>query len=121
MVKFILYFTLSYSVLCVPISHRPLFTHLHALTSPYTQQAMVYLKDASKKGWEQTKKLFSNSTPQVSDSVRTTFSGTRKVISREELNVTVDEDGRPQDSYTQEERDLLNKVLLKETGHPTNK
>jgi len=111
--KFFISFALSFSILCIPVSGKPLFNHLQKWASPYAQEAIVYLKDLSHKGWEQTKKLFSNSTPQMQDSIRSTFSH-QKRVQQNYSTVTVDSDGETQDSYTKEEQELLNKVLSKE-------
>jgi hypothetical protein len=111
--KFIIAFCLSYAILCIPVSRQPLFSHLHQWTTPYAQEFMSYLKDASKRGWEHTKKLFSNSTPQMQDSVHSTFSAPQKEIYRSPA-IIVEDNGEVLDTYTREEKELLTKILSKE-------
>ncbi len=102
--KFFLYFCLSYLILCVPISHRPLFQHMHAITAPYAQQLLKQVKKASAKTWYQTKRLFLNSTPDLQDTVHTGLSAIQKKKADLELLES-------HEHYTPEEKALIEEAL----------
>ena len=102
--KFFLYFCLSYLILCVPISHRPLFQHMHAITAPYAKQLVKKVKRASAKTWHQTKRLFLNSTPDLQDTVHTGLSAIQKQKAALDLLET-------REHYTPEERALIEEAL----------
>ena len=109
--KFFLYFCLSYLILCVPISHRPLFQHMHAITAPYAQQLIKKVKKVSAKTWHQTKRLFLNSTPDLQDSVHTGLSGQVKP----KVNLDLIEES---EHYTPQEKALIEEALEQTEENP---
>ena len=102
--KFFLYFCLSYLILCVPISHRPLFQHMHAITAPYAKQLIKKVKKASAKTWHQTKRLFLNSTPDLQDTIHTGLSALEKQKADLDLLET-------HEHYTPEEKAIIEEAL----------
>jgi hypothetical protein len=105
--KSFVYFTLSFIILCIPIRKDPAFIHLYKLTAPYTQQLFKSVKDETLKSIKESKKIgkqaLLNITPKKhQDSISNTNSGTRKLSKKEQETM---------DSYTEEEKELLRKIL----------
>ncbi|MCK5071843.1 MAG: hypothetical protein KAQ98_00350 [Bacteriovoracaceae bacterium] len=105
LIKFFCYFVFSFAILCISVGNKPLFSHLHKITSPYSRSIMSSLKDAAIKGLKKGKNIISNTIPKEVDSVNSTYSAIRK-----SKYMKVDND-IPEDQYTSEERDLLEKIL----------
>ncbi len=116
MIRFTLYFALSFAILCIPTGdNRHLFDSLHSYVSPYAQEAVKITKQKFSTTSRYSKKLFSNSTPVVPgtrDEVTLQKSGINKEVIRDSDD---DEGEEPIDSptepYTQEEQAQLKKVI----------
>ena len=102
LIKFSIYFTISFFILNFPISDKKIFNHLEALTDPIANK--VYKKIGTnsdeflKEGKKVTKKLFNNTSEK--DVVRTGHSSSFKKAN-----------SLPKDDYTPEEREALLKIL----------
>lgn len=100
--KFVLYFSISFVILSIPIKRKVLFNYMHSVFAPYTTAILKSVKDEATRGYRAgsrlTKQLFDNSPPEVVDSVRSRISS--GMVKHNQ-----------QDAYTQEEQELLNKVL----------
>ena len=100
-IKFFLYFSLSFFILAIPIGGNPLFYSLEETARPITGKLFTYVKKKSKEGLETgtevTKKFFSNTVPPKKDSVRVKESGTKKPLGK----------------YTAEEKEFLQTILKK--------
>ena len=101
LVKFLVYFVISFGILCIPLSNRPLFTYLHKFTAPMWSD----IKQTTTNGIRNTQKLghkmFSDAVP-TNDILGETSSAPTRDLKH---------DKAPDDTYTQEERALLNKIL----------
>lgn len=103
-IRFVFYFTLSFAILCIPIGNdRQLFDKLYALVTPYADKAVLTTKQKLTTTKRYSKKLYSNSEPLRKDEVKTKSSGIQKKIEIKHQS--------PDDSYTDEERERLRKVL----------
>jgi hypothetical protein len=114
MIKFTIYFSISFVILCIPIQKTTLFDIIHNHAKPYTTQIFSNVEQAAshqiKKGSNFTKKFFSNSNPgDHQDKVITKFSSTKK-IAVENIDELMKDDVQDEE-YTPEERELLNKIL----------
>jgi hypothetical protein len=103
-IRFAFYFTLSFAILCIPIGNgRQLFDKLFNLVTPYAEKAALTTKQKLSTTQRYSKKLYSNSEPLEKDEVKSKFAGIKKKV--------VIQKNRPDDSYTDEERERLRKVL----------
>lgn len=106
-IRFVFYFTLSFAILCIPIGNgRQLFDKLYSMVTPYADKAVNTTKQKLTTTKRYTKKLYSNSEPLEKDEVKTKLAGTKKKIQTKNL--------APDDSYTDDERERLRKVLSEE-------
>ncbi|TNE98089.1 MAG: hypothetical protein EP326_10430 [Deltaproteobacteria bacterium] len=114
MLKFTIYFSISFVILCIPIQNRTLFNLIHKHASPYTTQIFSEVEKAAsnqiQKGSKFTKKFFSNSNPDQQDKVIAKFSSTKKPMMENVEELMKDEDTE-EEGYTVEEKELLNKIL----------
>jgi hypothetical protein len=115
--KFIIYFSVSFVILSIPLPKGTIFSMLHSQTNEYTESLFSSVSKKAKKGIKSgsyyTKKIFSNSEPTLQDKVFSKFSSTKKknYLDKEVSKVEDDLDG---EKFTDEERETLNKIL-KET------
>jgi hypothetical protein len=112
-VKFIIYFSVSFVILSFPLPKGTLFNMLHSQTNQYTESLFnsisLQAKNGVKKGTSYTKKIFSNSNPTIQDKVFSQFSSTKKQNYLEKVETDLDGE-----KFTNEEKEILNKIL-KET------
>ncbi|MCO4792988.1 MAG: hypothetical protein KC493_04710 [Bacteriovoracaceae bacterium] len=114
MIKFTVYFSISFIIMCIPVNNKTLFNLIHKHAKPYTTQIFSKVEyeagEQIKKGSKFTKKFFSNSNPPHQDQVISKFSSTRKETFKnvEEL---IKNDGEDSEEYSREEKELLNKIL----------
>ncbi len=113
MIKFTVYFSISFVILCIPIQNKTLFNIIHQHARPYTTQIFSEVEKAAstqiQKSSKFTKKFFSNSDPEQQDKVMAKFSSTKKPPVENVEELMKDEDH--EEGYTVEERELLNKIL----------
>lgn len=103
LIRFVFYFTLSFAILCIPIgNNRQLFDKLYGLITPYADKALSTTKQKLTTTKRYSKKLYSNSEPIEKDEVKTKLAGIKKLEVKHRA---------PDDSYTDEERERLRKVL----------
>lgn len=105
-IKGIIYFSASFAILCIPVSHEPLFNHLHEFIAPVTRDLFHSIKEEGKKGIEEGKKLGKKALFEVTpkEEISDAISSSRSAIKHEsnQLHPT---------KYTIEEKALLEKVL----------
>lgn len=105
LIRFVFYFTLSFAILCIPIGGgQQLFDKLYGMVTPYANKAVSTTKQKLTTTKRYSKKLYSNSEPLERDEVRTKLAGVKK----KKIEINHQE---PDDSYTDEERERLRKVL----------
>jgi hypothetical protein len=105
LIRFIFYFALSFAILCIPVGDgNHLFDKFYGMVTPYANQAVRLTKQKMSTTKRYSKKLYSNSEPIENDQVKLKLAGVQKKI-RTLKNQT------PDDSYTDEERARLKKVL----------
>ena len=97
LIKFLLYFSLSFFILNIPISGNPLFYSLENVARPVTDKIFTFMKEKSTDSINETKKLFTNTVRQKKDVVKVKRSSTKK----------------PMGKYTSEEREFLENILKK--------
>lgn len=103
--KFSLYFTLSFFILSLPIQDGPLFDKIYNITSPVTQDIVSYVK-----------KKIGRTTTDLQEVGQKAFSNTKDIPKAQdqvssELSSNVKKEIEKHDSYTVEERESLLKVL----------
>ncbi|MBC7539571.1 MAG: hypothetical protein H7281_12175 [Bacteriovorax sp.] len=105
LIRFVFYFTLSFAILCIPIgSGRHLFDKFYGMVTPYADKAVLTTKQKMSITKRYSKKLYSNSEPIEKDEVKVKLAGIQK--KPHELKKHSNDD-----SYTDEERERLRKVL----------
>lgn len=106
-IRYTIYFAISFTILSIPVNNRPLFGHLHKHTAPYTSRVFIQIADSVKRGIEKGKRIFINSDPghDHSDVIMATQSST--------LDKNLEEVQIPEGEYTDEEKEVLEKVLKK--------
>ncbi len=106
LIRFIFYFTLSFAILCIPVGNgRHLFDKLYAIITPYADKAVLTTKQKFTTTKRYSKKLYSNSEPFEKDEIKTKLSGLQKKTIESKRQT------KPDDYYTDEERERLRKVL----------
>ena len=106
--RFVFYFVLSFAILCIPIgSGQHLFDKFYNLVTPYADKAVIATKQKISVTKRYSKKLYSNSEPFVKEEVKMKLSGIQKKVHELKKH-------SPDDSYTDEERERLRKVLSKD-------
>lgn len=104
LIRFVFYFTLSFAILCIPIGNgNQLFDKLYSMVTPYASKAVSTTKQKLSTTKRYSKKLYSNSAPLENDEVKTKMAGTKKKIDIKHQQAD--------DSYTDDERERLRKVL----------
>ena len=98
LLKFILYFIVSFVILSFPVSDKTLFAHLNKMTAPVSKTILQKIEIGIKKSSSWSKKIFTNSTPNKKD--------TAHINEKREVRKDV-----AKESYTPEERELLEKIL----------
>lgn len=103
--KFGLYFTLSFFILSLPIQDGPLFDKIYDVTSPVTRNIVTYIKNK-----------VGRTTTELQEVGQKAFSNTSNIPTTEdqvssELSSNVKEEIEKHDSYTVEERESLLRVL----------
>ena len=105
LIRFAFYFTISFAILCIPIgSGRHLFDKFYTIVTPYADKAVTTTKHKISITKRYSKKLYSNSEPIEKDEVKVKLASIQKKPS--EMKKHTDDD-----SYTDEERERLRKVL----------
>lgn len=104
-IRFVFYFTLSFAILCIPIGNgNHLFDKFYGMVTPYADKAVSATKQKFTSTKRYSKKLYSNSEPVEKDEVKTKLAGIQK--KGHEIK-----NHRPDDAYTDDERERLRKVL----------
>ncbi len=103
LIRFVFYFTLSFAILCIPVGGGDhLFDKLLGMVTPYADKAMNTTKQKLSTTKRYSKKLYSNSEPFEKDEIATKLAGVKKIKM---------EHKKPDDTYTDEERERLRKAL----------
>ena len=72
----------TYLIFSMRVNEKPIFTHLFQKTSPLTDAiqsgSSSIFKEASHKGEEYSRMIFTNSAPKVQDQVKSTLSSAKK-------------------------------------------
>lgn len=84
--KCILTFSFCFIVLSFNVSNKPLFFHISEVTGPIGTDIQESISKSFKHTYSKSKKLFTNSVPQVRDSIKSQKSALTK-----EVNQKVDE------------------------------
>jgi hypothetical protein len=107
LIRFVFYFTLSFAILCIPIGGgNHLFDKLLGMVTPYADKAMNTTKQKISTTKRYSRKLYSNSEPFEKDEIQTKLAGVQKIQKKIQK-----ENKRPDDTYTDDERERLRKVL----------
>ncbi len=107
--KFFFYFTISFIILCVPVSQKNIFYYLDKAAAPYTEEIFSVIRSKAIEGKKIGENFFNNSTPKVSDSVNSSYSSTKKKNNLEEQL----EHDHSEEPYTVEEKQMLLDILKK--------
>ena len=112
LLRFTIYFSLSYLILNIPIGHIKLFDFLGKHTDPYIERGWSQLNEIKdnqiKKGKNVGKKIFSNTLPKNQDEVKSQLSSNQGK-KKEKIKKQIDKEHI--DNYTVEERELLKKII----------
>lgn len=112
-IKFGVYFIISFAILCIPIKDRTIFSYLYEFSAPYADKAYKMARPTVVQGLDKAKKagkqLLSNSTPPEEDQKRSTASleSSKGQLESEE------KEQRPQDSHTKEDEDFIKEITKK--------
>lgn len=110
MLKFLISFCVSFVLLSIPVQNKPLFFYLNSWAKPITQEIFADSKDVLLKGVRQGKsfgkKLFNNTAPTI-DKINLSSSSIDKGKGEVKVAPEIDHD----ETYTEEEKDMLIKIL----------
>lgn len=108
MLKFMITFCVSFLLLSIPVQEKPLFYYLNRWAKPITDEVFTGSKDVLLKGVKKSKnfsqKLFNNTVPQDEISLQNSS------IDKKEVLKNIEHDHG--EHYTEEEKDMLKKILL---------
>lgn len=108
MLKFFITFCVSFVLLSIPVQNKPLFYYLNDWAKPITDEVFMGSKDVLLDGVKKSKnfgqKLFNNTVPQDEISLQNSS------IDKKEMIKKIEHDHG--ESYTEEEKDMLKKILL---------
>ena len=96
--KFILYFIVSFAILSFPVSNKTIFAHLNSMAAPISRTIFRKIEIGIRRSSSWSKKIFTNSTPSKKDNIPM---GKKKEVGKD----------LAKGSYTPEERELLEKIL----------
>ncbi|GAB4010831.1 MAG: hypothetical protein Fur0010_04160 [Bdellovibrio sp.] len=104
LIRFPFYFAFSFLILSIPISGKPVFDHLTLSISPIVHSTVSKLKSWGQGALKDTKAITSkaiNNIKPEQDEVKSSLSATK--------SDKIEDSG--QENYTQEEKELLLKIL----------
>ena len=116
LIKFFLYFSVSYLILCFPIKNSTLFSYTYRHSSPLTKKVYEKIIDKSEKlfksGIKFSKDLFNNSLPKHLDEINSSLSSIKKdkatkiehSLKKESLHENYQD---KHETYTEEDAKLL--------------
>lgn len=117
-IKFTMYFSLSFAILCIPFGENKLiFDALYAWATPHAKEVVSTTKQKLATTSRYSKKLFSNSTPTNNDEVSLTKSALQKneadaTSDDSDVGIDLDESATvEQTTYTAEEKEQILKAL----------
>jgi hypothetical protein len=112
-IKFLIYFTISFIILCIPVSQKNIFFYLDKAAAPYTNEIFSTISSKAKLGKQISSKLLNNTDPGVIDSVKSSYSSTLKKNDPVKELGHSHEDGHShhEEPFTVEEKQMLLKVL----------
>jgi hypothetical protein len=114
--KFSIYFILSFLILSVPISDRPIFFYLYEKVSPYSQTFFNSLKKEAAEGIKQGKQIGKNLfevDPKVLNKKLESPPPVENAQNNSENTELEEKEESSPDAITDEERALIEKVLKK--------
>ena len=114
--KFMIAFCFSFVLLSIPIQQKPMFYYLNDWASPITQEIFSSSKQALMKGVKSTKKIgnkmFNNTRPEQ-DKINVQSSSVNKKSRDYDHELEHEIEGiKHSDEYTDEEKNMLNQILL---------
>jgi hypothetical protein len=110
--KGLFYFSISFIILSIPIGERPIFSLIHQVSGPFTQRLFQNLKDNLKEGQKLTSTIMKNTTPQTFKKSKPQIDEVDR-ISTQQSTTHKKSDEIFHESYTEEERDLIKRILKK--------
>ena len=108
--KMFLYFSISLTILSIPIKNHQLFYHINLFAEPFTQMAYNKAAIGLKMSKKELVKLFTNSSLKTVDKVKTQYSASKR------KNHFVDVHTDIHEKYTHEEKQLLKKILIQSSS-----
>ena len=117
LIKFPLYFGLSFFILSIPINHKSVFYYLDEITSEYVRPIQVQIsgniKDGIKLLKTASKKVFTTRLPKNKDLIRSKMSAQKHRTFDSSLSVeTIDDEGL--ETYSQDEVEELRKITAQD-------
>ena len=104
LMKFSVYFTISYLILAFPINNDTIFDRMHEHTAPITTKVYDYLSlQLNKLSINEEIKVIKQKSTSYTDKLKSKFSGVSK---KGQLSTK-------QDSYTNNEKNLLQQITNK--------
>jgi hypothetical protein len=115
MLKFLLYFTISFLIMNIPIGDKHIFHYMESFTKSYTKPlygaVKGRVKEAVQTGNHYSKKVFETMPSKVEDQVSTHYSSAAKKEKKAQPAPVAVPSEKELDSYTQEEKSALIRVL----------
>lgn len=104
LIKFSIYFLISYLILAFPIKTGTVFDHVNKYTAPLTSEVYKYIQVQL---GNVSDKIFKKSLPPHLDKLNSRLSG----VVKNKKTKPKRQESIPEDSYTVEEKQLLQKIL----------
>ena len=109
LIRFVFYFAMSFAILCIPVGDGlHLFDKLYTMVTPYARKAVSTTKQKFSSTKRYSRKLYSNSEPIEKDEVKTKYAALKKAPAAPVAPAN------PDDTYTDDERERLRRVLSSE-------
>lgn len=114
-VKFLIYFSISFLILCIPIKgDKHVFDYLEEVARPLTSKVYFFLNEKTNEGLRESKKIFTNSAPIIKDKIKSSLSSAAKKGKKIKEDVKDNLKDEKFENYTIEEREAIKKILSNE-------
>lgn len=109
LIKFFIYFCLSFVILCIPVSEKNIFFYLDEAARPVTNQIYSYISGKAAHGKDVSVRFLKEQTPRESlvDRIKSKYSSTKKDVHNHKHKDVHGLD------YSKKDKQRLNDILMK--------
>lgn len=109
-IRFPFYFALSFLILSIPIGGKKIFDHVTASVDPIVHSTIATSKKWTNNVFRDTKSL----TEKAMNNIKPQADEVNSALSSRKHEESLNDEKSPNDNYTEEEKELLLKILKEE-------